>query len=114
MRRRVILPRLHYAGSRTAELVTFDGLRNGREHLALIRESDETMPLVRIHSECLTGDVFASTRCDCGKQLQETMEPMGRKGGILLYIRQEDRGVGLCNKYRRLFAAARRRRRPRE
>ncbi|MGW0562792.1 GTP cyclohydrolase II [Streptomyces sp. NPDC003016] len=98
VRRRVILPRHNCAGSRTAELVTFDGLRDGREHIALIWESDETMPLVRIHSECLTGDVFASTRCDCGKQLQETMELMGRKGGILLYMRQEGRGIGLYNK----------------
>jgi GTP cyclohydrolase II len=56
------------------------------------------VPLVRVHSECLTGDVLGSMRCDCGAQLDETMELLCREGGILLYMRQEGRGIGLYNK----------------
>ncbi len=56
------------------------------------------MPLVRMHSECLTGDVFHSSRCDCGEQLEETINRMGESGGIILYLRQEGRGIGLYNK----------------
>ncbi len=55
-------------------------------------------PLLRIHSECLTGDVFASRRCDCGFQLAKSMEMIGAQGGILIYLRQEGRGIGLSNK----------------
>ncbi len=55
--------------------------------------------LVRVHSECLTGDIFGSLRCDCGEQLHKAMEMMDREGaGVLLYIRQEGRGIGLVNK----------------
>jgi len=55
-------------------------------------------PLVRIHSECLTGDVFHSRRCDCGAQLDEAIRMMDAEGGILIYLRQEGRGIGLYNK----------------
>ena len=81
-----------------AELVTFHGLADGAEHLALaLGEVGET-PLVRLHSECLTGDVFGSARCDCGPQLREAVERIAERGGVLLYLRQEGRGIGLYNK----------------
>ncbi|HEX5565149.1 MAG TPA: GTP cyclohydrolase II, partial [Sporosarcina sp.] len=73
----------------------------GREHVALVKGSIEEMeaPLVRIHSECLTGDVFGSLRCDCGPQLHAALEQIEEAGaGILLYLRQEGRGIGLINK----------------
>ncbi|WP_326468977.1 GTP cyclohydrolase II [Actinophytocola sp.] len=81
-------------------MVTFDGLVDGLEHLAVTFGDalDQTRPLVRIHSECLTGDVFGSARCDCRAQLQESLAIMYRAGGILLYLRQEGRGIGLYNK----------------
>ncbi|MDO6705443.1 MULTISPECIES: GTP cyclohydrolase II [unclassified Photobacterium] len=84
-----------------ADILSFDGLDSGKEHVALIfRSADKqtTPPLVRMHSECLTGDVFHSSRCDCGEQLDETIERMAEEGGILLYLRQEGRGIGLYNK----------------
>ena len=59
---------------------------------------DPGVPLVRMHSECLTGDVLGSERCDCGPQLQEAVERISRVGGYLLYLRQEGRGIGLYNK----------------
>lgn len=70
------------------------------QHIALIKgEIKEDEPtLVRVHSECLTGDVFNSTRCDCGWQLHAALETIGREGGILLYMHQEGRGIGLGNK----------------
>ncbi|MFE3192054.1 GTP cyclohydrolase II [Nocardia sp. NPDC059240] len=87
--------------STTAQAVTFDGLSDGREHLALVLGDpglgNET-PLVRLHSECLTGDVFGSARCDCGPQLREAVERITDVGGILLYLRQEGRDIGLYNK----------------
>ncbi|MGF1723708.1 GTP cyclohydrolase II [Photobacterium nomapromontoriensis] len=84
-----------------ADLLSFNGLESGKEHVALIfQNADERTepPLVRMHSECLTGDVFHSSRCDCGEQLDETIEKMGQEGGVLLYLRQEGRGIGLYNK----------------
>jgi 3,4-dihydroxy 2-butanone 4-phosphate synthase/GTP cyclohydrolase II len=74
---------------------------NGDHHVALVKgdlSGDEPV-LVRIHSECLTGDVFGSKRCDCGEQLHEAMRRIEKKGrGVLLYLRQEGRGIGLINK----------------
>lgn len=62
-------------------------------------EIDENPVLVRVHSECLTGDVFGSLRCDCGLQLKKAMELIAKEGkGVLLYLRQEGRGIGLLNK----------------
>tara|TARA_B100000929_G_scaffold25877_3_gene19261 strand:- start:1436 stop:2140 length:705 start_codon:yes stop_codon:yes gene_type:complete len=84
-----------------AEIVSFSGLKDGQEHVALVfnqADSEQDVPLIRMHSECLTGDVFHSSRCDCGEQLNECIEMMHQQGGILLYLRQEGRGIGLYNK----------------
>ena len=88
----------------TARAFTFEGLVDGREHLALglgacartPRRQDASRPtMVRLHSECLTGDVLGSERCDCGPQLREAVGRLDRAGGYLLYLRQEGRGIGL-------------------
>ena len=73
---------------------------NPMPHLALIsKNTDFTKPvLVRIHSECMTGDVFGSLRCDCGEQLEEALRIIGQEGGVVIYLRQEGRGIGLINK----------------
>jgi GTP cyclohydrolase II len=91
-----------------AQVFTFDGLVDGKEHVALglgdwqgarrRGTSGGPAPLVRPHSECLTGDVFGSRRCDCGPQLREALERITESGGILLYLRQEGRGIGLYAK----------------
>ncbi len=83
-----------------ATMVSFDGLCDGREHLAVLfgDPASEPVPLVRLHSECLTGDVFGSARCDCGPQLHESVRLMCAEGGIVLYLRHEGRGIGLFNK----------------
>lgn len=84
-----------------AEFVGFDGL-DGLEHVAIRfagRNPDPSRPvLVRLHSECLTGDIFSSARCDCGQQLHEAIGLLSEEGGILLYLRQEGRGIGLYAK----------------
>jgi GTP cyclohydrolase II len=88
-------------GYRTeAQAFTFEGLVDGQEHLALALGpyADAKVPLVRLHSECLTGDVFGSARCDCGPQLRDAAEKISKVGGYLLYLRQEGRGIGLYNK----------------
>ena len=91
----------------TARAFTFEGLVDGREHLALglgscartPRRQDASRPtMVRLHSECLTGDVLGSERCDCGPQLREAVGRLDRAGGYLLYLRQEGRGIGLYAK----------------
>jgi GTP cyclohydrolase II len=67
----------------------------------MVGEPSQDPPLVRIHSECLTGDVLGSLKCDCGPQLEQALEAIGQSGwGILLYLRQEGRGIGLVNKLR--------------
>lgn len=69
-------------------------------HLALVHENftPEEPVLVRVHSECITGDLFGSKRCDCGEQLDKALELTAAKGGMVLYLRQEGRGIGLINK----------------
>lgn len=71
-----------------------------QHHIALIKGDlqQKNPTLVRMHSECFTGDLFGSARCDCGWQLQESLDIIGKEGGILLYLRQEGRGIGLVNK----------------
>lgn len=78
----------------------FESQIDGAHHLALIKGDLTTEPpvLVRLHSECLTGDIFGSTRCDCGLQLQTSLARIEQEGGVLLYMRQEGRGIGLANK----------------
>ncbi|MFE6860495.1 GTP cyclohydrolase II [Nocardia sp. NPDC057668] len=99
VRTRVRIPLTFADGyATTAEAVTFRGLADDREHLALVLGEPAETPLVRLHSECLTGDVFGSARCDCGPQLREAVELISTRGGILLYLRQEGRDIGLYNK----------------
>ena len=82
-----------------AEVITFTGLSDNSEHIALrLGTSIARRPLVRLHSECLTGDVFGSARCDCGPQLTEAVRRIYAAGGIVLYLRQEGRSIGLYNK----------------
>ncbi|CUS78846.1 3,4-dihydroxy 2-butanone 4-phosphate synthase / GTP cyclohydrolase II [Candidatus Kryptobacter tengchongensis] len=83
------------------ELHLYESLTDGKVHVALVKgKVDDGEPvLVRVHSECLTGDVFGSFRCDCGDQLHSAMKMIEREGrGVLLYMRQEGRGIGLVNK----------------
>lgn len=68
------------------------------EHFALVKEGYHVAPLVRIHSECITGDVFGSAKCDCGSQLKQSLDLIAKQGGVLIYLRQEGRGIGLANK----------------
>lgn len=80
----------------------YEDLATGQTHLALVRGpvTPAEPVLVRVHSECLTGDALHSLRCDCGNQLGQALERIGEAGGVLLYVRQEGRGIGLANKVR--------------
>ena len=99
VRTRIRLPiRLADGFESVADVVTFDGLVDGAEHLALVLGEPGEIPLVRLHSECLTGDVLGSRRCDCGPQLRESLERVDAAGGCVLYLRQEGRGIGLYAK----------------
>jgi GTP cyclohydrolase II len=109
VRTRVTVPMRFPDGyATTAEVFTFRDLVDGQEHLLLGLGDWEgavaraaiggQAPLVRPHSECLTGDVFGSERCDCGPQLREAVERITEAGGFLLYLRQEGRGIGLYAK----------------
>ena len=87
--------------SGTFELVGFDNQLDGKEHIAIVKGdvAGKENVLVRIHSECFTGDILGSYRCDCGSQLKKAMRTIENKGeGIVLYLRQEGRGIGLINK----------------
>jgi GTP cyclohydrolase II len=99
IRTEVSLPLRFPDGYRTtARVLTFHGLADGREHVALGLGNPVSTPLIRLHSECLTGEVFGSERCDCGPQLREAVERIATVGGYLLYLRQEGRGIGLYDK----------------
>ena len=83
------------------EMVAYTQITTGDQHLALIKGSwDEGEPvLVRVHSSCITGDIFGSCRCDCGPQLHKAMEMIEKEGkGVIIYMNQEGRGIGLINK----------------
>lgn len=82
----------------TFRMIGYENRMDREEHVALVTETLEEVPLVRIHSECLTGDVFGSLRCDCGPQLEAAMARVEQESGIVLYMRQEGRGIGLLNK----------------
>lgn len=85
------------------DLVLYANNQDKKEHLALVKGDAETSaaPLVRLHSECFTGDVIGSLRCDCGPQLDLAMQRIAQEGaGIVLYLRQEGRGIGLRDKLR--------------
>jgi 3,4-dihydroxy 2-butanone 4-phosphate synthase/GTP cyclohydrolase II len=88
-----------YGGDMTA--IVYENMMDNSEHVALVKgdiDKDDKV-LVRVHSECLTGDVFSSKRCDCGSQLHKAMTIIKKEGkGVLLYMRQEGRGIGLANK----------------
>jgi GTP cyclohydrolase II len=109
VRREVTLPvRTQDGFTTSARVFSFQGLVDGKEHVALALGDWERAvrrataggpaPLVRPHSECLTGDVFGSERCDCGPQFREALERISAVGGFLLYLRQEGRGIGLYPK----------------
>jgi GTP cyclohydrolase II len=101
VRRRIHIP-LRFADGYSADatVISFTGLADEQQHVALElgRPATAGLPLVRLHSECLTGDVFGSQRCDCGPQLREAVERITEHGGYLLYLRQEGRGIGLYDK----------------
>ena len=89
--------------SGTFKIVGFDNLIDGKEHIALVKGdvAGKENVTVRIHSECFTGDILGSLRCDCGSQLKTAMRRIDRLGeGVVLYLRQEGRGIGLLNKLR--------------
>jgi GTP cyclohydrolase II len=96
IRSRVKIPLKHGIG----EFISFTDLIDNKENIAIVfgNIENEKMVLVRIHSECLTGDVFKSGRCDCGEQLNEAIVDMSKSSGVLLYLRQEGRGIGLYEK----------------
>ncbi|NBC37617.1 GTP cyclohydrolase II [Novosphingobium sp. FSY-8] len=99
--------RLPVSACESAEIVAFRSADDLREHVALVlgRQDGARTPLVRLHSECLTGDVLGSLKCDCGPQLDAALAAMADEAnaggwGVLLYVRQEGRGIGLINKLR--------------
>jgi len=99
--------RLPVAACEDAEIIAFRSADDLREHVALVigEQRGDRAPLVRLHSECLTGDILGSLKCDCGPQLDAALramaEEVGKGGwGVLLYLRQEGRGIGLINKLR--------------
>lgn len=99
--------RLPVAAAEQAEIVAFRSADDLREHVALVigAQTGDRAPLVRLHSECLTGDILGSLKCDCGPQLDAALREMAREAeqggwGVLLYLRQEGRGIGLINKLR--------------
>ncbi len=100
---RVTEARVPLQDARDSRIVAFRAPDAGIEHLAILVGAPETAPcpLVRLHSECFTGDLLGSLRCDCGAQLRGAIRRMGEEGaGVLLYLAQEGRGIGLANKLR--------------
>ena len=101
--RRIASADVPLEGAPNSHIVAFRSEGAAIEHLAIVVGQPETVeaPLVRIHSECFTGDLLGSLRCDCGAQLRGAIERMGQEGaGVLLYLAQEGRNIGLVNKLR--------------
>src|SRR6204780_1264202 len=101
IRQRIRIPlRLADGYSTTATVISFTGLTDGQQHVALElgRPAAARLPLVRLHSECLTGDAFGSQSCDCGPKLREAFERITEEGGYVLYLRQEGPRIGLYDK----------------
>lgn len=73
-------------------------IENDKEHLVIFKKPFGEIPIVRVHSECLTGDALGSLKCDCGEQLQSALQLIEENGGMVIYLRQEGRGIGLFNK----------------
>jgi len=99
--RRVVETKLPTRYGGEFRLIAYDNVLDDKEHLAFVKGeiAGDDAVLVRVHSECLTGDVFGSMRCDCGEQLRTAMAMIEKEGkGVLLYMRQEGRGIGLVNK----------------
>ncbi|WHN65912.1 GTP cyclohydrolase II RibA [Cysteiniphilum sp. QT6929] len=96
IKQRVVIP-TRYGD---VEFCTFSNLSSNTEDFALIfnHADSEVCPKVRVHSECITGDLFASKKCDCGDQLNEALELFSSTSGVIFYLRQEGRGIGLYNK----------------
>lgn len=94
--------RLPVSAAEDAELVAYRSVADAADHVALVvGQRDGTPPVIRLHSECLTGDVLGSLKCDCGPQLHEALHQIAdAQWGVLLYLRQEGRGIGLVNKLR--------------
>ena len=99
--------RLPITASEDAQIIAFRSANDMREHVALVigQRHGDRVPLVRAHSECLTGDILGSLKCDCGPQLDGALDAMAAEArgggwGVLLYLRQEGRGIGLVNKLR--------------
>lgn len=94
--------KLPVAANSDAEIIAFRTAADASDHVALVMGArDSSPPVVRLHSECLTGDVLGSLKCDCGPQLHEALQQISdARWGILLYLRQEGRGIGLINKLR--------------
>ena len=80
------------------EMTVYRDKFNGEEVVVLSKATDSEKPLVRIHSSCITGDLFGSLRCDCQAQLRKAMQMVSQEGGYLIYLDQEGRGIGLINK----------------
>lgn len=81
------------------EMLAYESPFKEFPHVVLFSKTkQEEVPIVRVHSECMTGDVFSSSRCDCGEQLDYSLEYVSEHGGMVIYLRQEGRGIGLVNK----------------
>lgn len=107
LKREIILRKVACANLPTEygdfKIIGYENILDGTEHIALVKGeiNTDTPTLVRIHSECITGDTFGSTKCECGRQLHYSMELIAKHGkGVIVYLRQEGRGIGLLNKIR--------------